>query len=92
LWASWNVRDDGTSQQAPATVYWPITDADVFLGGPAFALRSLRVGTQSLIDEVQKVVWSVDPDLPLNEVRAELLLLQVDGSPIERKHLNESWR
>jgi predicted permease len=63
-----NVHDDGTSQEAPATVYWPITDSDVFLGGPAFAIRSTRAGTQSLIDEVRRAVWSVDPDLPLYEV------------------------
>ena len=63
-----NVYDDGTSQKAPPTVYWPITDADVFLGGPAFALRSARAGTESLMNEVQKAVWSVDPDLPLSAV------------------------
>lgn len=65
-----NVHDDGTSQEAPPMVYWPITDSDVFLGSPAFALRSPRAGTQSLIDEVQRAVWSVDPDLPLYEVHA----------------------
>jgi predicted permease len=63
-----NVHDDGTSQEAPTTVYWPITDADVFLGSPAFAIRSPRAGTQSLMNEVQRAVWSVDPDLPLYEV------------------------
>jgi predicted lysophospholipase L1 biosynthesis ABC-type transport system permease subunit len=63
-----NVYDDGTSQKAPATVYWPITDADVFLGGPAFAIRSARAGTQSLMNEVRQAVWSVDPDLPLSVV------------------------
>ena len=63
-----NVYDDGTSQKAPATVYWPITDADVFLGGPAFAIRSARAETQSFMNEVQKAVWSVDPDLPLSAV------------------------
>jgi predicted permease len=63
-----NVHDDGTSQKAPATVYWPITDADVFLGSPAFAIRSARAGTQSLMDEVRRAVWSVDPDLPLYQV------------------------
>ena len=63
-----NVHDDGTSQEAPATVYWPITDADVFLGGPAFAIRSTRAGTQSLMNEVRRAVWSVDPDLPLYQV------------------------
>jgi predicted permease len=63
-----NVHDDGTSQEAPATVYWPITDADVFLGGPAFAIRSTRAGTQSLMNEVRRAVLSVDPDLPLYQV------------------------
>jgi ABC-type antimicrobial peptide transport system permease subunit len=61
-----NVYDDGTSQKAPTTVYWPITDSDVFLDGPAFAIRSKRAGTQSLMNEVQQAVWSVDPDLPLS--------------------------
>src|SRR5580658_1171844 len=63
-----NVHDDGTSQEAPAMVYWPITDSDVFLGAPAFAIRSARAGTQSFMNEVQRAVWSVDPNLPLNEV------------------------
>jgi predicted permease len=63
-----NVHDDGTSQEAPATVYWPITDADVFLGSPAFAFRSTRAGTESLMNEVRRAVWSVDPDLPLYQV------------------------
>ena len=63
-----NVHDDGTSQKAPETVYWPITDASVFLGGPAFAIRSPRAGTESLMNEVRRAVWSVDPDLPLYQV------------------------
>jgi ABC-type antimicrobial peptide transport system permease subunit len=64
-----NVYDDGTSREAPATVYWPITDADSFLGGPAFAIRSARAGSQSFMSEVRQAVWSVDPDLPLSAVR-----------------------
>jgi predicted permease len=63
-----NVHDDGTSQDAPTMVYWPITDADVFLDGPAFAIRSSGAGTQGLMNEIQKAVWSVDPDLPLFEI------------------------
>jgi predicted permease len=63
-----NVHDDGTSQEAPATVYWPVTDADVFLGSPAFAFRSTRAGTESLMNEVRRAVWSVDSDLPLYQV------------------------
>ena len=34
----------------------------------AFAIRSARAGTQSLINEVRRAVWSVDPDLPLYQV------------------------
>ena len=63
-----NVHDDGTGQEAPATVYWPITDADVFLDSPAFALRSTRAGTESLMNEFRQAVSSVDPDLPLYQV------------------------
>ena len=63
-----NVHDDGTSQEPPATVYWPITDADVFLDSPAFALRSTRAGTESLMNEVRQAVSSVDSDLPLYQV------------------------
>ncbi len=63
-----NVHDDGTNQEAPATVYWPITDADGFLAGPAFALRSTRAGTESLTNELRRAVWSVDSDLPLYQV------------------------
>jgi predicted permease len=63
-----NVYDDGTSQKAPATVYWPMMDNDDFVGGPAFAIRSARAGTQSFMNEVRRAVWSVDPDLPLSAV------------------------
>jgi predicted permease len=63
-----NVHDDGTSQDAPETVYWPVTDSDVFLGSPAFALRSTRAGTESLMNEVRRAVSSVDSDLPLYQV------------------------
>ncbi len=63
-----NVYDDGTSREAPTTVYWPITDADVFLGQPAFAIRSARAGSQAFMSEIRQAVWSVAPDLPLSAV------------------------
>jgi len=63
-----NVHDDGTSQEAPATVYWPITDSDGFLDSPAFALRNTHAGTESLMNEVRRAVWSVDSNLPLYQV------------------------
>ena len=45
-----NVHDDGTSQKAPATVYWPITDADVFLAGPGLR-HSERKRRDAELDE-----------------------------------------
>jgi predicted permease len=61
-----DVYNDGTSQKAPAAVYWPLTDAVFSLGQPAFAIRSARAGSQSFMSEVTQAVWSVDPDLPLS--------------------------
>src|SRR2546430_4819899 len=63
-----NVYDDGTSREAPATDYWPITDADVFLGQPAFAIRSARAGSQAFMSEIRQAMWSVAHDLPLSAV------------------------
>lgn len=62
-----NVHVDGNSREAPATVYWPVTDSNFCLAGPAFALRSTR-GTDSLMNEIRRAVWSVDPDLALYQV------------------------
>jgi len=63
-----DVYNDGTSQKAPAAVYWPLTDAVFSLGQPAFAIRSGRAGSQSFMSEVRQAVWSVDPELPLSAV------------------------
>jgi predicted permease len=63
-----NVYSDGTSQKAPATVYWPITDAQGFVLNPVFAIRTPRAGSESFMNEVRRAVGSVDPDLPLYQV------------------------
>jgi predicted permease len=69
-----NVYDDGVSQPPPTTVYWPIM-MDRFEGQKetmrrelAVAIRSPRAGSQALIKEIQRVVWSANPDLPLADV------------------------
>jgi ABC-type antimicrobial peptide transport system permease subunit len=66
-----DVHDDGVSQPAPATVYWPLMQ-DRFEGqkeyvqrGIAFEIRSPRAGSQVFMNEVQRAVWSIDPDVPL---------------------------
>jgi putative ABC transport system permease protein len=68
-----DVHEDGPLKNAPSMVYWPVLMQD-FLGNtsylrgtPAivFIVQSERAGSESLINDVRKAVWSVDPNLPL---------------------------
>ncbi len=68
-------RDDGVHQKAPAIVYWPLIVRD-FWGQAtrvqrtaAYAIRSPRAGSAGLLREVRAAVWSVNPDLPIADVR-----------------------
>lgn len=70
-----NERDDGVNKPAPTIVYWPMV-VKQFWGNPvmvrrteAYAIRSTRTGTSSFMDDVRKAVWSVNPNLPLANVR-----------------------
>lgn len=63
------------AKEAPTSVYWPIFMAH--LGGGSdvyvernviFAIRSPRAGSESLMNDMQRAVWSVDSNLPLFEV------------------------
>jgi predicted lysophospholipase L1 biosynthesis ABC-type transport system permease subunit len=70
-----DVHDDGLNQEPATSVYWPILMAN-FEGGKlqaprtlSFALRTPRAGTESLMRDVRQAVWSVDPSLPLADVR-----------------------
>ncbi|HEX6200760.1 MAG TPA: ADOP family duplicated permease, partial [Thermoanaerobaculia bacterium] len=70
-----DVRDDGVDQPATAVVYWPMAQTEFWgeeLSVPrsmAYVIRSPRVGQESLLDEVRRTVWSVNPRLPLAQVR-----------------------
>jgi predicted permease len=70
-----DVRDDGVDQAATAVVYWPMAQTEFWgeeLSVPrsmAYVIRSPRVGSESLLDEVRQTVWSVNPRLPLAQVR-----------------------
>jgi predicted permease len=66
-----NVHDDGVDKEAPSSVYWPIltskfegNELDV-IRSVAFCMRASRAGSASLMEDVQKAVWSVDSDLPI---------------------------
>ncbi|MGH9398588.1 MAG: ADOP family duplicated permease [Terriglobia bacterium] len=69
-----NIHDDGVDKPAPSSVYWPILGMHFGGTGPiairyvAISIRSLRAGSQTLMNEVRRAVWSVDSDLPLTEV------------------------
>ena len=70
-----DVRDNGVQQSAPAIVYW-LPMMQNFYGNPVnvirsvvFAVRTPRAGTEAFLNEVRQAVWSVNPDLPLAQVR-----------------------
>jgi predicted permease len=70
-----NERDDGVDHKATATVYWPMLVRDFWSmpltawRGQAFTIRSTRTGSASFLNEVRQAVWSVNPDLPVADVR-----------------------
>ena len=68
-------REDGVDQPAPQTAYWPLLMND-FEGTKdsvrrtvGYAIRSPRTGSRGFIEEVQRAVWAVNPNLPLAQVR-----------------------
>jgi predicted permease len=69
-----DIHDDGVNKPAPTSVYWPVM-MDRFEGQKeavrrdiAFAIRSPRAGSEAFMKEIQQVVWSADPNLPLADV------------------------
>jgi predicted permease len=70
-----SVHQDSLYAASPTTVYWPMLAENMFnrpkAGRPfgAFAIRSERAGTVSLIDEVRQAVRSVSPSVPVAQER-----------------------
>ena len=71
-----DIRDSGVDQEAPAIVYWRAGVQDV--AGPVstyvprdmtFAIRSDQAGTEDLIGQVGRAVWTINPNLPLARVQ-----------------------
>jgi predicted permease len=69
-----NVYDDGLSQKPTRAAYWPLlmnnfeSDPLLVRREVAYAIRSPRVGSESLMLAVRQAVWSIDPNLPLADV------------------------
>ena len=68
-----DIHDDGVDKPAPSSVYWPILTHfegidTMVIRWAAVSIRSPRAGSQTLMNEVRRAVWSVDSDLPLADV------------------------
>jgi len=70
-----NERSDGVQEKAPLIAYYPLL-MDNFRDKPVFAarnvayvIRSNRAGSQGLLSDVQRAVWSLNASLPLAGVR-----------------------
>jgi predicted permease len=70
-----NVHDEGADRPATATVYRRAGVYAEFGGGSvtqravSFAIRSNRANTESFVAEVREAVWSLNPNVPLAQVR-----------------------
>ena len=70
-----DLRDNGLERNAPAIVYWPLMQktsdaADIDIRRTVnFVARTPRAGTAAFLDEVRQAVSSVNPNLPLADVR-----------------------
>jgi len=70
-----DVRDDGLDKKAPTSVYWPMLmskfeDGEVSVRRTmAYVIRSPRAGSSGFAEDVGRAVWSINPNLPLANVR-----------------------
>jgi putative ABC transport system permease protein len=71
-----DVHDDGADQPPPATIYWPAQPHEDLLDMSGYqarrvtlVLRTGRAGTEGLLAQLRDAVRSVNPDLPLAQVR-----------------------
>jgi len=70
-----NERDDGVARPAPAVIYWPVV-LENFWATPhfvqrslAYAVRTTRTKSPTLLKELQQAVWSVNNSLPVASIR-----------------------
>jgi putative ABC transport system permease protein len=70
-----NVHQDGLDEEPDPSVYWPFLTVN-FQSEPGlraqrnamFAIRTPRAGSEGLINEIRRAVWSVDSKLPLADI------------------------
>jgi predicted permease len=64
-----NERSDVLNQPPPPTVYMPMADRQGQSRNMSYVVRSTRVGVSGFLRELQQAVWSINPDVPLGNVR-----------------------
>jgi len=70
-----DIHYDGVDRPAPAACYFPLHLSNFFDEKEAvqrsvsFVIRTSRAGSESLLKEVRRSIWSVNPNLALAEVR-----------------------
>jgi predicted permease len=71
-----DIHENGLQQVPPAIVYWPVVADGQY--GPSglrltrnatFLLRTPSAGTEALMEQVRRTVWSVDASLPVASVQ-----------------------
>ncbi|MBV8864670.1 MAG: FtsX-like permease family protein [Acidobacteriaceae bacterium] len=68
-------RDNGVQQKAPEVAYYPLlmnnfeANPVVVIRFISYVVRSNRVGSRSLVADVQQALWSLNTTLPLGDVR-----------------------
>jgi predicted permease len=67
-------HEDGIDQDAPKIAYWPMIvahfegDKEQVTRTAGFAVRSRRTGSHGFMEEIDRAVWSVNPNLPVAQV------------------------
>jgi predicted permease len=70
-----DLHDDGVDQKAPRIVYWPLlqrnfeASATYVYRSVAYVIRTPRAGSAALLQDLQKAVASVNPNLPVADVK-----------------------
>jgi ABC-type antimicrobial peptide transport system permease subunit len=65
-----DLYDNGVQEKPPTIVYSRPSSTRFPQRNVTFAVRSNRTGTEGLLNEIRAAVWSVNPDLPLAQVRS----------------------
>jgi putative ABC transport system permease protein len=69
-----NESEDGVDRNAPQFAYWPLImnnfegNKELVRRTVGYLIRSPRTGSSGFIEQIQRAVWSVNPNLPLASV------------------------